>query len=175
VSSGTTFEIGDIAVDTDEVYKAGISQTITRVESSAAAESQRAIGVFSTAADTIQPYVAPQETSTTNMYGDTVTYQSKEQYDSRLAHFDRDVVDQFAADGKKVVYVNALGEGQINVCGENGNIAAGDLIVTSSTAGKGMKQDDDIVRSKTVAKAREAVTFASPTEVQQIACIYLCG
>ena len=61
------------------------------------------------------------------------------------------------------------------MCGENGTIEAGDLIVTSSIAGKGMKQSDDIVRSITVAKARETVTFNSPTEVKQIACIYLCG
>jgi len=75
----------------------------------------------------------------------------------------------------KVVHVNALGEGLINVCGEAGDIALGDLIVTSSTPGKGMKQADDIVRSYTVAKAREAVTFTTPEEVKQVACIYLCG
>ena len=74
-----------------------------------------------------------------------------------------------------IMAVNALGEGQINVCGEGGDIQAGDLIVTSSTPGKGMKQADDIVRAITVAKARESVTFSSPTEIKQIACIYLCG
>jgi hypothetical protein len=74
-----------------------------------------------------------------------------------------------------IMAVNALGEGQINVCGEGGDIQAGDLIVTSSIPGKGMKQADDIVRSITVAKARESVTFSSPTEVKQIACIYLSG
>ena len=71
--------------------------------------------------------------------------------------------------------MNSVGEGQVNVCGENGNIEIGDLIVSSSTTGKGMKQDDDIIRSCTVAKAREAVTFASASTVKQIACIYLCG
>lgn len=70
---------------------------------------------------------------------------------------------------------NAVGEGQVYVCGESGNIQAGDLIVTSSTAGVGMKQADNIVRSITAAKAREAMTFASPTEVKLVACIYLCG
>ncbi len=77
--------------------------------------------------------------------------------------------------GMKVAHVNALGEGLINVCGENGDIDKGDLIVTSSIPGKGMKQSDDIVRSYTVAKAREAVTFDSPDQVKQIACIYVCG
>ena len=77
--------------------------------------------------------------------------------------------------GYKVIFVNALGEGALNVCGENGNIELGDLIVSSSIPGKGMRQDDDIVRSYTVAKARESVTFDSPTQVKRIACIYLCG
>ena len=77
--------------------------------------------------------------------------------------------------GQKVIHVNALGEGTINVTGEGGDIELGDLIVTSSTPGKGMKQADDIVRSITVAKAREPVTFSGPTDVQTIACIYLGG
>ena len=68
-----------------------------------------------------------------------------------------------------------MGEGQINIIGEGGNLEAGDLIVTSSTAGKGMKQSDDIVRSYTVAKVREDVTFTSLTEEKLVACIYLCG
>jgi hypothetical protein len=63
----------------------------------------------------------------------------------------------------------------VNVIGENGNIKNGDLLVVSSTPGKGMKQDDDIVRNYTVAKARGDWTFTSPTEVKMIPCIYLCG
>lgn len=71
--------------------------------------------------------------------------------------------------------VNAVGEGQVYVCGENGDIAVGDLIVSSSIAGVGMKQADDIVKNYTVAKAREAVIFDSPTDAKLVACIYLCG
>ena len=70
---------------------------------------------------------------------------------------------------------NAVGEGQVYVCGESGNIAAGDLIVTSSVAGVGMKQSDNIVRNITAAKARQAMTFADATTPALIACIYLCG
>jgi hypothetical protein len=77
--------------------------------------------------------------------------------------------------GQKVIHVNALGEGTINVCGEGGDIEIGDLIVTSSIPGKGMKQSDDFVRSVTVAKSRQVVTFSSSTEVKQVACIYLGG
>jgi hypothetical protein len=73
------------------------------------------------------------------------------------------------------IAINSIGEGCINVCGENGNIEIGDYITTSSMAGKGMKQDDDLMRNYTVAKSRENVTFASPTEVKMIACTYHCG
>lgn len=71
--------------------------------------------------------------------------------------------------------MNAVGEGQVYVCGENGDITAGDLIVTSSVPGVGMKQADDIVRNYTVAKARESMTFSNANEQKLIACIYLCG
>ena len=70
---------------------------------------------------------------------------------------------------------NAVGEGQVYVCGESGNIAAGDLIVTSSVAGVGMKQSDNIVRNITVAKARQAMSFTDTTTPVLVACIYLCG
>ena len=76
----------------------------------------------------------------------------------------------------KLMAVNAVGEGQINVVKENGNIAKGDLIVCSSTAGKGMKQTGEAVKSFTVARARSAVTWASSeTDVRLVPCIYLCG
>jgi hypothetical protein len=42
-------------------------------------------------------------------------------------------------------------------------------------AGKGMKQGDDLYHAYTVAKARQNVTFSSPDEVIQIACIYVSG
>ena len=74
-----------------------------------------------------------------------------------------------------VVLVNALGEGQINVCGLGGSIAAGDLIQTSAMPGKGMRQVQSGVQAYSVARAREAAVFQSPDEVKQIACIYLCG
>jgi hypothetical protein len=71
--------------------------------------------------------------------------------------------------------VNAIGEGKINVCGQGGNIAIGDLIVASNISGKGMRQADNIIRSTTVAKSREAINFSTPEEIKQIACIYSGG
>jgi hypothetical protein len=89
----------------------------------------------------------------------------------------QDACDEYEIykDDYRLGIINSLGEGQVLVCGEGGNIARGDLIVTSSLPGKGMKQTDDIIRSYTVAKAREAVTFTDTTTVKQVACIYLCG
>ena len=75
----------------------------------------------------------------------------------------------------RIASMASLGEGQVNVCGENGDLEPGDLITTSSTPGKGAKQDDDVIHSYTVAKCREHVKFSQPNEVKQVACIYLCG
>jgi len=45
------------------------------------------------------------------------------------------------------------------VCNEGGEISAGDLLCTSTTPGFLMKQPDDIMRSYTVGKSMENVTF----------------
>lgn len=76
---------------------------------------------------------------------------------------------------EKWVLSNGIGEGVMNVCGKNGNIKQGDLLVSSSVKGKAMKQDDDLIRSYTVAKARQSVDFESETDVKQIAVFYMCG
>lgn len=151
-------EPGDIVVDKTRLFSKGVSDVVFDVELSSC-PNQPSLGVF-TKKDSIKEgtYIA-----------------------AALLGFNEEkqpiVSPEFTAMATThdLCAVNALGEGQINVCGENGNIEIGDLIVTSSIPGKGMKQDDDIVRSYTVAKARENVTFDSPTEVKMIACIYLCG
>ena len=74
-----------------------------------------------------------------------------------------------------LVYVNGVGEGQMNVCGRGGNLEVGDLLVSSSMPGKAERQSDDLVRSCTVAKVREPVIFTDPDEVKLVACIYMCG
>jgi len=62
-----------------------------------------------------------------------------------------------------------------NVCNENGAIQPGDLLVTSSTPGYLMKQDDDIMRSKTVGKAMEAVTFDENGQATGVYGFIYCG
>jgi len=67
----------------------------------------------------------------------------------------------------------------MNVCPEGGNLEAGDYICSSSTPGKGMKQDDDLLHNYTVAKSREDVAWTAQevtdNVVKMIACTYHCG
>lgn len=75
-----------------------------------------------------------------------------------------------------LIVFNAIGEGAMNVCGENGDIEAGDLITSSNMAGKGMKQEDqDNYKPYTVAQARHSISFDYPEQVKQIAVIYRMG
>ena len=62
-----------------------------------------------------------------------------------------------------------------NVCNENGDIQPGDLLVTSNTPGYLMKQDDDIIRSCTVGKAMEAVTFDENGQATGVYGYLYCG
>ena len=48
--------------------------------------------------------------------------------------------------------VNGVGEGAIWITNINGEVQKGDLIVSTAIPGYGGVQDDDIVRSKTIAK-----------------------
>ncbi len=48
--------------------------------------------------------------------------------------------------------INSVGEGALLVCNYNGPIHNGDLLCTSPIPGLAMKQDDDIIRSYTIAK-----------------------
>ena len=158
LADSETCEVGDILVDTGVAHAKSVSDVITNVTRSTSTNQKSVVGVFvQETPDHIPPSLAKVDNS-----GLTPTETIDSDHNSIVAN-------------KTIVTINSIGEGQVNVCGENGNIEIGDLIVSSSTAGKGMKQDDDIVRSCTVGKARETVTFASASTVKQIACIYMCG
>ena len=60
-----------------------------------------------------------------------------------------------------ICLVNSLGEGGMWVCNVNGDLAIGDYITTSSVAGYGMKQGDDLLHNYTVAKASMNVPFSN--------------
>jgi hypothetical protein len=166
IAKTETIVQGDILVDVTLVRKATLNDTIFTVTKSTT-PNQCALGVFNSGTKMFElsPPTALIEGYRTqvNPLGDNdyIPIPAPQFYVYEPTH--------------NQAIVNSIGEGQINVCGENGNISVGDLIVTSSTAGKGMKQADDIIRSYTVAKAREAATFSSPTDIQMIACIYVSG
>jgi hypothetical protein len=62
-----------------------------------------------------------------------------------------------------------------NVCNENGPIEAGDYLVSSSTPGYLMKQSDDLMRSSTVGKALETVTFDADGKASGVYGYVYCG
>ena len=163
---GTTAIPGDIIVDTGVVVAtSGVTDTITEVTVSSTANQKGAIGVF---AD-----ISQQMPSILQIAEIVPVWQNDEWVDSVV--YKLNPIYQPIVDTHDYVAINSVGEGQINVCAENGNFQVGDLIVCSSTFGKGMKQSDDIVRNTTVAKIRENVAFTSSTEVKLVSCIYMCG
>lgn len=161
IPNGTELTVGDIVVDTNVIYKKNISDVISVVAYSNEPNQKGVLGVISseTALDNIPATLAIQVTNPESGLSETVV---NPEYANVLQE-------------NQVITINAVGEGQINVCGEGGDISIGDLIVTSSMPGKGMKQADDIIRSYTVAKARENVTFSTSTEIKMIGCTYISG
>lgn len=165
VPMGTNITIGYIVCDVKLIIAKNISNTIFEVATSSSA-NQVPIGVMAVDNGLLAKYkpaafIEKFETVTVNDQPVTTTVMYPE-YDEY-----KDTYDYCG--------INAVGEGQVYVCGEAGDIAAGDLIVTSSVAGVGMKQSDNIVRNITVAKARQAVSFTDTSTPVLVACIYLCG
>ena len=72
----------------------------------------------------------------------------------------------------RLITINSVGEGLINVCGLGGNIENGDNLCSSSILGKAQLQGDDLIYNYTVAESHENVTFDYPEQVKQIACTY---
>ena len=69
-----------------------------------------------------------------------------------------------ARERERFATVNALGEGRVWVSDLNGKIDVGDYITTSSIAGYGQKQGDDLLHSYTLGKVIEDVDWDSVTE-----------
>lgn len=90
-------------------------------------------------------------------------------------------ISHLSGSGYQCMY-NALGEGQILVTDENGNIENGDYICSSNKKGHGMKQNSDSLKNYTVAKATESIDFAEVDiddtlgfKSKLVACTYHCG
>lgn len=163
-----SIEIGDIVTDIDVFYRHSISNVLFSVARSNDANNSRVLGIVSN----ILPigFGIPGI-----LWVDEQTFNDEDLGPSTKMVIHPDFEIEALQSQYKVVQINALGEGQLNVCGQNGNINAGDLLVSSAIPGKCMKQDDNIVRSNSVAKARESVVFDDPAQIKMIACIYLCG
>jgi hypothetical protein len=157
---------GDICVDTSIYLKPNVNDTLSFVDVSDSPEMKGAIGVYTNMSEATTPNYMEIKVKKPYLEHGVIQHEVITELDPQY---------ETLLEENTLVLVNGVGEGLINVCGENGNIQSGDLIVTSSIPGKGMKQNDNIVRSITVARSREDVTFSSLAEVKQIACIYLAG
>ena len=163
-------DVGDILVD-GSMLVVKIDDSFGEVHRSTQANQNCPVGVLSKIRDQWHtPIAFVDQEATAALYDEFTPTKLNPSPGQVTTHSADDYKDAY-----RLVSFNAIGEGAINVCGEGGNISKGDLIVTSSTPGKGMKQVDDIVRSYTVAKAREDVTFSGPDDIKTVACIYLCG
>ncbi len=80
-----------------------------------------------------------------------------------------------------ICHVAAVGDSRTpelqgaSVCNEGGDIEVGDLLVTSARPGYLMKQQDDIIRSSTVAKAMQPVSFNLDGVATGVYCYVYCG
>jgi len=186
LTNETDIQLGDIVVDHSVLQHLDISNSIVEYKKSTTPLQKNVVGVLSKIYDEppadwyTETFSSPNAIAHVNNVVDGPWKEDGSYEESSVPQIpinssDTRTLNYPIPTGYKVVNINALGEGLMNVCGENGDIEAGDLIVASSTPGKGMKQLDDIIRNYTVAKARESVTFSSPTEIKQIAVTYHCG
>lgn len=77
---------------------------------------------------------------------------SSEDPDNRTDNYGRVKIFFQKEDGDVRTFINSIGEGGVWVINTNGPLESGDYITTSNIAGYGMRQDDDILHSYTVAK-----------------------
>lgn len=139
-------EIGDVVMDDALMFRKDVSNTLFSGKLSR--HGRPAIGVFAACRAWGRTAAMPDDLS-----------------DEALASL---------GEKYRLILVNAVGEGQVNVCGEGGHIEAGDLLVASGTPGKATKQHDDIWRASTVARARESVVF-DDRDFALVACVYKSG
>jgi hypothetical protein len=68
---------------------------------------------------------------------------------------------------KKGCYINSIGEGCVWICNKNGNIENGDYITTSSVAGYGQKQNEEMLCNFTMGKITQDCDF-NPATVMKL-------
>lgn len=151
IPKGTVFEAGDIMKITGVAAKDSISNILAKVEIQDKPIAKDSYGVIVWTSELLEENTIASLANVT-----------ESEYQNFKLNFDR-------------ASVNGVGEGQINVCSQGGDISVGDFITTSSTPGKGMRCDVSDLRV-VVAKALESVVWENESDTKkQIACIYMCG
>ncbi len=170
-----SIEIGDL-VSTRDNINTDINNSIAVVENTSYANDKRILGVMQ------KPYDRSLEGSLT-----IFTAISREVKDGcrELTSEGQQIANQYS--GHTSVYINALGDGQLNVCEANGDIDNGDYLTSSNVYGKAQKQNDDILHNYTVAKSLQDVNWAAEVagvdgcflfggvKCKLIGCTYHCG
>jgi len=138
-------KVGDIVSNINTIHVADVSNSFSRMGVSLQKEDRTARGVLVSV--------------------------SELDHNQMPAGLDKPYMKRFSKKYHLVTF-NALGEGAMNVCGENGDIKNGDLICTSSMPGKGMKQSDqEFVRTFTFARALQDVIFNGETDVKYLIAV----
>jgi hypothetical protein len=185
ISKEESFSKGDIVVDKRIFHKQNISNVITEVELSITPMQPNVVGVVVRKVKMSINDILKEPENTNKEYLKLVSEGKIKKRDTKdfevspSSLSDYPNIKEEMEDIKRSYYciqMNALGEGQVRVCKEGGNIKTGDYICSSSEPGKGMKQADDLYHNYTVAKARENCKWKDDDEdIKMIACIYLCG
>jgi predicted phage tail protein len=154
-------KVGDIVVVKRIIAKDGLDNVLTEVVTADQVGDRRVIGVVSAIKEI--PSGAPIA-GLGGLPSDAAAKQKRRRLAKAYNH----------------ITVNALGEGQMDVCGRGGNIEAGDYIITSDLAGKGQRIDMDQpvtfkAQASIVAQAMVAVTFETADQVKRVPCFYRCG
>ena len=167
---------GELVYSTD-AWVANIDNALIHVSKVTEANDKRVIGVVSYARDTLLDNLEHNVIVADKLEDGTWKY--KDEY--------KDYIDYMIANDYVQVETNSVGEGGILVCEANGVIENGDYITSSNVSGYGMKQNDDILHSYTVAKALEDVIWDNEVigeagcfeqdgvKCKMIACTYHCG
>lgn len=160
-----SIDIGDIVTVDSIIAKNGVSSTVPAVSQSSVALSKAAYGVASSVQDLpdIMTHTDPSTLiETKSIQISALKGKTEAEYNALKSTYD-------------YVVINAVGEGQINVCDEGGDLDVGDFICTSTVAGKGKLYTGNDMRF-VVAKILEPVDWSAEIDTEKtVACVYMCG
>jgi len=183
--AGKGLTIKAAAADNSLMFEAGIlkSEQGTPAQVPADYKFYSVFGFFSKSG--ISPFTGvhlytpgPEEAIT---IGDCVYIDSSKLCYKSQAAMSRNVAGIAVKVSQGLIEVAAVGDTECSECkgfkvtNENGEILAGDLLVTSSTPGYLMKQSDDILRSCTVGKCMQDVSFDSDGRATDVYGYIYCG